>query len=84
VKLKPSVVVASAVFVGALGLGGITLASAQESTTTTPETTAPDGTTNPEGSAPSDSGHNCPERGTADGSGESGGNTGSTSTDAAI
>ena len=37
--LKHSVLLATAVFAGALGVGGISLASAQESTTTTPDTT---------------------------------------------
>ncbi|MCU1427884.1 MAG: hypothetical protein JWL83_1884 [Actinomycetia bacterium] len=80
--IKPRVVVGSAVFIGALAAGGITLASAQTTTTTpnptTPNTTSPGSSpTMPYGSTVPHDRANCPHMG---GSSGSSGTNGSTST----
>jgi hypothetical protein len=83
--VKPAVLLASAAFVGALGYGGISLASAQTSTTTPNSTTAPNGTTTPDNStapnttAPNNSGRphdraNCPNGGSSGSTGSTGSN----------
>ena len=76
--VKPAVLLASAAFVGALGYGGISLASAQ-TPTTTPNTTNPgESTTAPNNSyAPNDSAtpkdtKNCPNMGSEGSGGTSG------------
>jgi hypothetical protein len=72
-KLKPSVIVASAVFAGALTAGGVSLASAQESTTTVPEATTPERSTPaPDPGTDAHDGRNCPEKDATTGSTSSG------------
>jgi hypothetical protein len=67
--VKPRVLLAGAVFAGALAAGGVSLAAAQTNSPSAPETTTPNPSTNPPNGSytfdqgGSHDGHNCPNMG---------------------